>query len=186
LTPASGHQDHATSPSTFSSFVRRPAASTASRAQRRDDAYAPPAEAGRRELVPVICPTAQAQPPATRWYDGQITSRPQTVVKHNLVVSPRRSILSCLPSDAARARLQSWNRRCNRPCSRQTRFARRVLVQGRAASNGCTFAPPAIRGLDGSKCSCSSRSRTSERASTNASFRLAACRSATLKNASPK
>src|SRR2546421_12406221 len=60
------------------------------------------------------------------------------------------------------------------------------VVQGRAMSNGCTFAPPAIRGFDGSKCSRSSRFWTSARAATKASFRLLACRSATLKKASPK
>ncbi len=63
---------------------------------------------------------------------------------------------------------------------------RRPVAQGRAMSNGCTFAPPAIRGFDGSKCSCSSRFRTSARAATKASLRLLACRSATLKKASPK
>jgi hypothetical protein len=61
------------------------------------------------------------------------------------------------------------------------------VVQGCAAmSSGRTFAPPAIRGFDGSKCSRSSRFWTSARATTKASFRLLACRSATLKNASPK
>jgi hypothetical protein len=66
------------------------------------------------------------------------------------------------------------------------RRRRRPVVQGRSISNGCTFAPPAIRGLDGSKCSRSSRFWTSARATTKASFRLLACRSATLKKASPK
>ena len=58
--------------------------------------------------------------------------------------------------------------------------------QGRAMSNGCTFAPPAMRGFDGSKCSRSSRVRTRARATRKASFRFLACRSATLKKASPK
>ena len=66
------------------------------------------------------------------------------------------------------------------------RRRRRPVVQGRAISNGCTFAPPAIRGFDGSMCSRSSRFWTSARATTKASFRLLACRSATLKKASPK
>src|SRR5262245_27001633 len=57
------------------------------------------------------------------------------------------------------------------------------VAQGRAMRNDCTFAPPAIRGFDGSKCSRSSRFRTSARATTKASFRLLACRSATLKKA---
>jgi hypothetical protein len=35
-------------------------------------------------------------------------------------------------------------------------------------SNGCTFSPPAIRGFDGSKRSCTSRFLTSERAKTKA------------------
>src|SRR5262249_33890264 len=60
------------------------------------------------------------------------------------------------------------------------------VAQGRAVSKGCTFAPPAIKGFDGSMRSCSSRFRTSARATTKASFRLLACRSATLKKASPK
>jgi len=66
------------------------------------------------------------------------------------------------------------------------RRRRRPVVQGRAMSNGCTFAPPAIRGFDGSKCSRCSRFWTSPRATTKASFRPLVCRSATLKKASPK
>jgi hypothetical protein len=53
-------------------------------------------------------------------------------------------------------------------------------------NNGCTFSPPVIRGFDGSKRSRSSRFLTSARATTKASFRLLACRSATLKKALPK
>ena len=63
---------------------------------------------------------------------------------------------------------------------------RRSVAQGRAMSNDFTFSPPAISGLDGSTCSRSSRLRTSARATTKASFTLLACRSATLKKASPK
>jgi hypothetical protein len=63
---------------------------------------------------------------------------------------------------------------------------RRPVAQGRAMSNGCTFSPPAIRGFDGSKRSRTSRFLTSECATTKASFRLLACRSATLKKALPK
>jgi len=66
------------------------------------------------------------------------------------------------------------------------RLRRRPVAQGRAMSNGCTFSPPAIRGFDGSKRSRTSRFFTSERATTKASFRLLACRSATLKKALPK
>ena len=62
----------------------------------------------------------------------------------------------------------------------------RRVVQGCAIRSGCRFSPPAIRGFDGSTCSRSSRFRTSERATTKASFRLPASRSATLKKASPK
>jgi hypothetical protein len=71
------------------------------------------------------------------------------------------------------------------PCL-ATSGTRRSVAHGRAISNGCTFAPPAIRGFDGSKCSRSSRFLTSARATTNASFRLLAWRSAMLKKASPK
>src|SRR5882724_442959 len=63
---------------------------------------------------------------------------------------------------------------------------RRPAAQGRAMSNGCTFSPPVIRGFDGLKRSRSSRFLTSARATTKASFRLLACRSATLKKALPK
>ncbi len=74
----------------------------------------------------------------------------------------------------------------NNPEATNSELPARSAVQGRGTSNGCTFAPPAMTGFDGSKCSRSSRFRTIERASRNASFRLTACRSATLKNASPK
>src|SRR5882762_6680243 len=63
---------------------------------------------------------------------------------------------------------------------------RRQVAHGRAISNGCTFAPPAIRGFDGSKRSRISRFLTRARATTKASFRLLAWRSAMLKKASPK
>ena len=66
------------------------------------------------------------------------------------------------------------------------RLRRRPVAQGRAMSSGCTFSPPAISGFDGSKRSRTSRFLTSERATTKASFRLLACRSATLKKALPK
>jgi hypothetical protein len=66
------------------------------------------------------------------------------------------------------------------------RLRGRPVAQGPAMSNGCTLSPPTIRGLDGSKRSCTSRFLTSERATTKASFRLLACRSATLKKALPK
>jgi hypothetical protein len=64
---------------------------------------------------------------------------------------------------------------------------RQPAAQGRAMSNnGCTFSPPLIWGFDGSKRSRSSRFLTSARATTKASFRLLACRSAALKKALPK
>jgi hypothetical protein len=59
-------------------------------------------------------------------------------------------------------------------------------AHGRAISNGSTFAPPAIAGFDGSKCSRNSRFLTRARAKTKASFRPLTCRRATLKKASPK
>ena len=70
--------------------------------------------------------------------------------------------------------------------ARRHRPRRRPAAQGRGMSNGCTFSPPVIRGFDGSKRSRSSRFLTSARATTKASFRLLACRSATLKKALPK
>src|SRR5262249_20408010 len=61
-----------------------------------------------------------------------------------------------------------------------------LSTHGRATSRGSTLAPPAICGCDGSKPWRSARFKTSERATTKASFRVVARRSATLKKASPK
>ena len=84
---------------------------------------------------------------------------------------------------------RSWREADIRRCvgfSYGRRPRRRPAAQGRAMSNGCTFSPPVINGFDGSKRSRSSRFLTSARATTKASFRLLACRSATLKKALPK
>jgi hypothetical protein len=61
---------------------RAPKASTASRTQRFVTiAKRPSYRGGTREQVPVICPTSQAQAPATRWHDGQISLRKRLKVK---------------------------------------------------------------------------------------------------------
>jgi hypothetical protein len=58
LTPASGRQDHTTSPSASGALRRcAPSASTASRLTSMTIAKRPSREAGRGELVEVICPT---------------------------------------------------------------------------------------------------------------------------------
>jgi hypothetical protein len=61
LTPASGRQDHTTSPSASRPFVKGPSASTASRPAFRDDRERPSCRVGRRKLVALICPTAKAE-----------------------------------------------------------------------------------------------------------------------------
>jgi hypothetical protein len=66
LTPASGRQDHTISPSASAPLVNGTSASIASRLNVRDDREAPLIEAGQRELKPLICPTPQAPPPATK------------------------------------------------------------------------------------------------------------------------
>jgi hypothetical protein len=58
LTSASGRQDHTTSPSASGALRRcAPSASTASRLTSMTIAKRPSREAGRGELVEVICPT---------------------------------------------------------------------------------------------------------------------------------
>src|SRR5216684_5683768 len=61
LTPASGRQDHTTSPSALVPFVKGTSASTASRPAFRDDRERPSCRVGRGELVALICPTAKAE-----------------------------------------------------------------------------------------------------------------------------
>jgi hypothetical protein len=103
--------------------------------------------------------------------------------------SPRLRPGKNVVTDAKRL-LQRYRRKADiRRCvgfSYGRRLRRRPVAQGRAMSEGRTFSPPAIRGFDGSKRSRTSRFLTSERATTKASFRLLACRSATLKKALPK
>jgi hypothetical protein len=53
-------------------------AATASRSHVRDDAYAPLAGAGRRELVEMICPTSKAKYFFDRVWTTQITLKPLT------------------------------------------------------------------------------------------------------------
>jgi hypothetical protein len=61
LTPASGRQDHTTSPSASAPFVKSASASTASRPAFRDDRKPPLCGTGRAELVEMICPTGKAE-----------------------------------------------------------------------------------------------------------------------------
>ena len=53
LMPASGHQDHTTSPSASAPFVKGAFASTASRSDVRDDRETPLCEAGRNQNITV-------------------------------------------------------------------------------------------------------------------------------------
>ena len=122
------------------------------------------------------------------WYSGargRRFARNQLAALTSAGNSPLRCVKAFLPSlFYVRCKCDELDvvEKLNCDLSRQ----RRLVVQGRAISNGCTFAPPAIRGFDGSMCSRSSRFWTSARATKKASFRLLACRSATLKKASPK
>jgi hypothetical protein len=95
-----------------------------------------------------------------------------------------------LDSRAWGSKRLNFSANCGRPaCVEAPPDARRLAGEigpQCAISSGCKFAPPAVRGFDGSKCSRSSRFWTSARATTKASFRPLAFRSATLKKASPK
>jgi len=74
LTPASGRQDHATSPSASATFVRRAIRVHRIPAPRfvTIGRNVPLHRGGMRETIVVICPTAQAKRCATDWHDGQI------------------------------------------------------------------------------------------------------------------
>jgi hypothetical protein len=74
LIPASGDQDHATSPSASATFVLRairvhriPAPRVVTIGRK-----VPLHRGGMRETLLVICPTRQAWAPAADWHDGQI------------------------------------------------------------------------------------------------------------------
>jgi hypothetical protein len=83
LTPASGRQDHTTSPSASprrSSFGM--VASTASRTNVRDDRDTPLfLGCGMAGDMPLICGRDQSRGSATQWHDGQITCRTRKPVK---------------------------------------------------------------------------------------------------------
>jgi hypothetical protein len=74
LTPASGRQDHTTSPSAGRrrSSPTSPA-SIASRTQRRDDAQRPSWWARDKWNLSLIWGSDQGRRPAANWHDGQIT-----------------------------------------------------------------------------------------------------------------
>src|SRR6266436_5134286 len=61
LTPASGRQDHATSPSASAPFVKGTSTSTASHRAFRDDREPPLLSGETGEFKPLICPTAKAE-----------------------------------------------------------------------------------------------------------------------------
>jgi hypothetical protein len=61
LMPASGHQDHTTSPSASAPFVKGAIHVHRIPPRVRDDREPPLCEAGRGELVKVICPTGKAE-----------------------------------------------------------------------------------------------------------------------------
>jgi len=76
LVPASGHQDHAISPSAAVSIVSAQKRLKLSRPSHpalnvRDDREAPLNERGTGEKMLLICPTPQAPRGAADWHDGQ-------------------------------------------------------------------------------------------------------------------
>jgi len=73
LIPASGDQDHATSPSASATFVSRSIRVHRIRAPRvvTIGRNVPLHRGGMRENIVVICPTPQARVRATDWHDGQ-------------------------------------------------------------------------------------------------------------------
>ena len=72
LIPASGDQDHATSPSASATIVVVPSASIASPPHIVTiGRNVPLHRGGMRETLLVICPTRQARVRATDWHDGQ-------------------------------------------------------------------------------------------------------------------
>jgi hypothetical protein len=71
LIPASGDQDHATSPSASATLVRRAIRVPAPRFV-TIGRNVPLHRGGMRETLLVICRTAQARVSATDWHDGQI------------------------------------------------------------------------------------------------------------------
>src|SRR5215813_5120219 len=78
LIPASGDQDHATSPSVSAAFVYRSISGHRIPAPRfvTIGRNVPLHRGGMRETIVVICPTAQAKRSATDWHDGQIVDGP--------------------------------------------------------------------------------------------------------------
>jgi hypothetical protein len=73
LTPASGCQDHTTSPSASGTLVRRTISVHRIPPHVRDDRERPSHGAGRGELVEMICPTAKAEYFFERDWTTQIT-----------------------------------------------------------------------------------------------------------------
>jgi len=70
--PASGYQDRTTSRPLRSRSSHATSASTAPRCYARDDRPKRPSHRrGMAEMIVVICPTTQADKPATNWHDGQ-------------------------------------------------------------------------------------------------------------------
>ena len=107
LTPASGRQDHTTSPSTGRrrSSPTSPA-SIASRTQRRDDAQRPSWWARDRRNLSLIWGSDQGCLPAANWHDGQIT--PSVWRQH------RR----CQPASYAARRISSASARYDKASAR--------------------------------------------------------------------
>src|SRR6266702_4269864 len=73
LTPASGRQNHTTSPSASVPFVKSTSESTASHRNVRDDREPPLLSGETRRVKPVICPTTEAEYFSREDWTTQIT-----------------------------------------------------------------------------------------------------------------
>src|SRR5256885_1118498 len=111
LMPASGHQDHTTSPSASARFVKHAAASTASRANVRDDRETPLVWARDAGVLEVICPTAKG-----KYFSQHGWTRCQ-------LICPPGSLQSALPSWPGLSRPSTRFLRNTQPTCRMQRTA---------------------------------------------------------------
>src|SRR5258707_11353739 len=93
LTPASGRQNHATSPSASAPFVKGTSASTASHRAFRDDREPPLLSGETRGETPLICPTRQAEyffeGGWTGFFDFPVALFCRTPSRHIVIASQR-------------------------------------------------------------------------------------------------
>src|SRR5579872_1014146 len=95
-----------------------------------DRPNAPHGGRGTRGKMLLICPTSQAELPATKWHDGQITSCARNRVKRNLLVA------------SARRRGMHWS------ASTVAGLSLSGLTQQLSPSQACLFLRSSGRGLD--------------------------------------